>query len=201
MKLGCCCCAGATPAWPYDVEPPLLLPPLLLDGEAHGSLGVGIAVLDGSAVELAVGVGESSPAPRWSDPGVGLRLSSGTGSDVDDGDAVLDAEPDGAGVALDCAAHSALSTGLGEADPLEDGVGEAELSGGAAEGLSEGRSDGLGPPPSANAVAAIDANTATVAAPRAADLRVIDPPPTLLTSPRRPAEKRAIVLKPDVHCP
>jgi hypothetical protein len=200
VKFGCCCCAGGTPAWPYDVEPPELLPPLLLVGEAHGSLGVGMAVLDGSAVELADGVGESSPTPRWSAPGVGLRLSSGTGSDVEDGDAVLDADPDGAGDALDCAEQRAFSTGLGEALSLDEGVGEAELSDGAADGLSEGRSDGLGPPPSANAVAATDAKTATVAAPSAADLRVIDPPPTPLASPPRRDEKRAFAVKPDVHC-
>ena len=100
MKFGCCCCAGATPAWPYDVEPPELLPPLLLVGDAHGSLGVGIAVLDGSAEPLAVGVGVSA-APWRSAPDDGLRLSTGTGNDVDDGEAEPDADPEGAGDAVD----------------------------------------------------------------------------------------------------
>ena len=49
------------PAWPYDDEPPELLPPLLLVGDAQGSLGVGTAVLDGLADPLAVGVGEVQP--------------------------------------------------------------------------------------------------------------------------------------------
>lgn len=172
------------PAWPYDDEPPELLPPLLLVGDAQGSLGVGTAVLDGLADPLAVGVGESSPALRWSAPADGLRLSVGRGRDVEDGDADPDAEPDGAGDALDCSEHSALSTGFGDDDSLAVGEADAEVREGMADGLSDGRSDGLGPPPSANAVAAIDAKAATVAAPRAADLRVIDPPPSLSTSPR-----------------
>ena len=199
MKFGCCCCAGATPACPYDVEPPLELPPLLLVGDAHGSLGVGAAVLDGSAELLAVGVGESSPALRPSAPADGLRLSTGTGNEVDDGEA--EADPEALGDALDCSEHSALCTGLGDAESLGDGVDDAEVKEGIAEGLSEGRSDGLGPLPSANAVAAIDAKTATVAAPRAADLRVIDPPPTLSTSPGPAEQKPAKQLKPGPHGP
>ena len=183
MKFGCCCCAGGTTACPYDVEPPELLPPLLLVGVAHGSRGVGIAVLDGSAEPLAVGVGVSA-APRRSALDDGLRLSTGTGIDVEDGDAEPDADPDGAGEALDCTWQNALCTGFGDDDSLDVGEADADVSEGMAEGLSEGRSDGLGPPPSANAVAAIDANTATVVAPRARVLRDIDPPPTPFTSPR-----------------
>jgi hypothetical protein len=182
VKFGCCCCAGGTTAWPYDVEPPELLPPLLLVGDAHGSLGVGIAVLVGSAEPLAVGVGVSA-APRRSAPDDGLRLSTGSGIDVDDGDAEPDAGPDGVGDALDSRPHSALWTGFGDDDSLDVGEADADVSEGMDEGLSDGRSDGLGPPPSANAVAAIDANTATVVAPTATDLRDIDAPPTLFTSP------------------
>jgi hypothetical protein len=181
VKFGCCCCAGGTTAWPYDVEPPPLLPPLLLVGDAQGSLGDGIAVLDGFADPLAVGVGVSAASRRSAADG--LRLSTGRGIDVEDGDAEPDAEPEGAGDALDCSPHNALCTGFGDDDSLDVGEADADASEGMDEGLSDGRSDGLGPPPSANAVAAIDANTATVVAPTATDFRDIDPPPTLFTSP------------------
>jgi len=129
----------------------------------------------------------------------GLRLSVGSGRDVEDGDAEPDAEPDGAGDALDCSEHSALCTGFGDDDSLDVGEADADVSEGMADGLSDGRSDGLGPPPAANAVAAIDANTAAVAAPRAADLRVIDPPPSLSTSPRPAEQKPAKRVKQDDH--
>ena len=155
---------------------------MLLVGDAHGSLGVGTAVLDGSAEPLAVGVGVSA-APRRSAPADGLRLSIGSGMDVDEGDADPDADPEGAGDALDSRPHSALCTGLGDDDSLDVGEADADVSEGMVEGLSEGRSDGLGPPPSANAVAATDANTPTVAAPRARDLRDITAPPTSFPSP------------------
>ena len=187
MKFGCCCCAGGTTACPYDVEPPELLPPLLLVGDAQGSLGVGMAVLDGSAEPLAVGAGVSAASWRLALDD-GLRLSTGTGTDVEDGDADPDADPDGDGEALDCSPHSALCTGFGDDDSLDVGEADADVSEGMDDGLSDGRSDGFGPPPSANAVAAIDANTATVVAPRARDLRDIDPPPTPFTSPR-PADR------------
>jgi hypothetical protein len=156
---------------------------LLLVGEAHGSLGVGVGVPDGLTEPLAVGVGVSA-APRRSAPDDGLRLSTGAGIEVDEGDAEPDADPDGAGEALDCSWQNALCTGSGDDDSLDVGEADADVSEGMDEGLSEGRPDGLGPPPSANAVAAIDANTATVVAPRARDLRDIDPPPTPFTSPR-----------------
>jgi hypothetical protein len=182
VKFGCCCCAGGTTAWPNDVEPPPEPPPLLLVGDAHGSLGVGVVVLDGAPDALGDGAGVSLPALRWSAPADGLRLSTGTGIELEDGDAA-DGEPDAVGDALDRSPHSALSTGLADGDPLGDGEADAVLSDGIAEGLSEGRSGGLGPPPCANAVAAIDAKTAMVAAPRAADLRVIDPPPSFSASP------------------
>ena len=199
VKFGCCCCAGATPAWPYDVEPPELLPPLVLVGDAQGSLGVGMAVLDGSAEPLAVGVGESLPALRWSAPADGLRLSVGSGSDVEDGEADPDADPDGAGDALDWSEHSALCTGLGDDDLLDVGEADADVSEGMADGLSEGRSDGLGPPPSANAVAATDAKTATVAAPRAADLRVIGSTSVPVDLPEPAERKPSKQVKPGTH--
>jgi hypothetical protein len=189
VKFGCCCCAGGTTAWPNDVEPPLEPPPLLLVGDAHGSLGVGVAVLDGGPDALGDGAGVSLVALRRSAPADGLRLSTGTGIELEDGDAA-DGEPDAVGDALDRSPHSALSTGLADGDPLGEGEADAVLSDGIAEGLSEGRSDGLGPPPCANAVAAIDAKTAMVAAPRAADLRVIDPPPSFSASPDPPGGNR-----------
>ena len=54
----------------------------------------------------------------------------------------------------------------------------------AADGLSDGRAEGLGPPPSpAKAVAATEADSAAVAAPRATVLRVMSSPPSRLPSP------------------
>jgi hypothetical protein len=180
VKLGCCACAGGTAACPNDVEPPELLPPpLLLVGDAHGSLGAGVALSVGPGAAVSVGVGVAALALRWSAPADGLRLSSGTGSEEDD--AVGDAEPDGE--ALDCRSQKALVTGSGEADEL-DGDGLADCSVGAADGLSDGRPEELGPPPSpAKAVAATDANSPAVAAPRATVLWVISSPPSLLPSP------------------
>ena len=181
VKLGCCACAGGTAACPYDADPPELLPPELLVGEAHGSLGVGAELLVGSGAAVSVGVGVAAPASRWSAPADGLRLSSGTGRD--DEDAVGDEEPDGD--AVDSTPQSALVTGSGE-DEL-DGDALADCSVGTAEGLSDGRSEVLGPPPSpAKAVAATDAKSATVAALRAAVLRDMSLPPSELPSPDAP---------------
>jgi hypothetical protein len=190
VKLGCCACAGGTAACPYDVDPPELLPPpLLFVGEAHGSLGVGAALLVGSGAVVSVGVGVAAPALRRSAPAEGLRLSSGTGREDDD--AVGDAEPDGE--ALDWRAQKALVTGSGEGDELVEGDALADCSVGTADGLSDGRPEALGPPPSpAKAVAATDANRATVAALRAAVLRVISPPPSRLPSPVAQIENRQI---------
>jgi len=196
VKLGCCACAGGTAACPYDVDPPELLPPpeLLLVGEAHGSLGVGAELLVGSGAAVSVGVGVAAPAWRWSAPADGLRLSSGTGRE--DEDAVGDDEPEGD--ALDPTAQSALVTGSGE-DEL-DGEALADCSAGTADGLSDGRSELLGPPPSpAKAVAATDAKRATVAAPRAAVLRDMSTPPSTLPSPEALVEKPAKRLKPPGH--
>jgi hypothetical protein len=133
---------------------------------------LGIAVSDG--------VGDVSPALPCRAPADGLRLSSGTGNDVEDGDAEADED----GEALDCIAQRALVTGSGEDDALDVGVAVADDNG-MVDGLSDGRSEGLGPPPSpAKAVAATDANIATVAALRATDFRLIDLPPSLFPSPK-----------------
>jgi hypothetical protein len=181
VKFGCWFCAAGIGAWPYDVDPPELLPPLLEVGDAHGSLGV--AVGSGDDVDDGVGVSAALPRPAAAD---GLRLSTGTGSAVDDDEADGEAdEPDADGDALASRPHKALSTGLAVGDELADGDALADCMPGTADGLSDGRSDGLGPLPSpANAVAATDANSATVAALSAADLRVIVLPPSVGDPPR-----------------
>jgi dihydrofolate reductase len=195
--LGCCACAGGTAACPYDVEPPELLPPpVLLVGEVHGSLGVGAALPVGSGAAVSVGVGVAASALRRSAPAEGLTLSNGTGSEEDD--VVGDAEPEGE--ALDCRAQRALVTGSGEGDELVEGDALADCSAGTADGLSDGRPEALGPPPSpAKAVAATDASSATVAPVRAAVLRVISPPPSTSPSPGAPMQKPTKRLKPPGH--
>lgn len=143
---------------------------------------------------MSLGVGVAAPAWRWSAPADGLRLSSGTGSE--DEDALGDEEPDGE--AVDWRPHSALVTGSGE-DELE-GDALADCNVGTAEGLSDGRSEALGPPPSpAKAVAATDAKSATVAALRAAVLRDMSIPPWELPSPEPLIEKPAKRVKPPGH--
>jgi hypothetical protein len=170
VKLGCCETGLGTAALPPLVEPPKL-PLLVEDGDGHGLFGVGSTLLDGIG-EPPVGDAVAAGAPgagavgvMWPGMGSGDAVEVGLGDELAVGD-TLDSRP-----------HTSRATG----DPLGLGLGEEPI------GDAVGRSAGFGPrPPSAKAVAATEASTATLVAVSAAVvLRDIDPPPSPVDSPTR----------------
>ena len=172
MKFGCCCCGADTDAWPPLVKPPVEPPPVLLVGDAHGSLGVGAAVGDplGASLLDMVGSGLAELSLSFA-AAVGLPLPSGSGSDDAVGVPLADGVAVDDGDALDCRPHNALETGSVDGEELADGVALPDGSA-SGDGLPDGSAFGFGPPPpEANAVAVADAKRPTAAALNATDFR------------------------------